>query len=50
MGESEVEDGVGKFGVSRKNENGRKSIELCTEKEWSLGNIFLRRTSINLRG
>ena len=50
VGESEVEDGVGKFGVSRKNENGRKSIELCTEKEWSLGNIFLRRTSINLRG
>ena len=40
MGDSEVEGVVGKSGVSGVNENGRKLIDMCTEKRLSLGNIF----------
>ena len=40
VGDGEVEGVVGKFGVSGVTENGRKLIEMCTEKRLSLGNTF----------
>ena len=51
VGNSEVESVVGKFGVSGANENGRKLIELCTEKRLNVGNTFLRKSiSMSLKG
>ena len=42
-----VEGVVGKFGVSGANENGRKLIEMCTEKRLSLGNTFFEKKNIH---
>ena len=38
--DSEVEGVVGKSGVLGANENGRKLIEMCSEKRMSVGNTF----------
>ena len=43
-----MEGVLDKFGVSWKNENGQKLIELCTENIRSVGNTLLRRIYINL--
>ena len=42
--DSELEDGVDKFGESGMNEYGRKLIDLCSEKK------LRKRKSINLHG
>ena len=47
VGESEVKGVVGKFGVSEVNENGRKLIEMYTEKRLSLGNTFFGKKDIH---
>ena len=47
VGDNEVEGVVGKFGVSGVNENGRKLIEMCTEKKLGLGNTFFEKKDIH---
>ena len=43
-GAGEVEDIVYNFWVSGMNENGRKLIELCTERKLSMGNkLFYKK-------
>ena len=46
-GNREVESVLGKFGVSRRNENGRKFIELWMGEKI---HILERKVSINLHG
>ena len=49
MDDSEVEGVVCIFGVSRVNENGRKLIEMCTEKKLSVSNeTYSVRKTVNL--
>ena len=43
VGDSEVEDFVGIFAVLGANENGRKLIEMITEKRLSVGNTFFEK-------
>ena len=43
VGDSDVEGVIDKFGVSGANENGKKMIEMCTEKRLSVGNTFFEK-------
>ena len=47
VGDSEVEGVVGKFGASGANKNGRKLMEMCTEKRLSAGNTFFEKRDIH---
>ena len=42
-----VECVVGKSGVSGVNENGRKLIDMCTQKRLSLGNTFFEKKDLH---
>ena len=38
VGDEEIENVVGRYGVPGRNESGEKLIELCTEQEMMVGN------------
>ena len=47
VGNSEVEGAVGKFRLSRTEENERKLIELCMEKKLGMGNTIFEKKDIH---
>ena len=47
VGDSEVEGVVGKFGVPDRNESGEKLLEMCVEREMTIGNTMFRKKRIN---
>ena len=47
VGDSVVEGVVGKFGVPVRNESGEKLLEMCVEREMTIGNTMFRKKRIN---
>ena len=46
VGDEEVENVVGSYGVPDRNESGEKLIELCTEHEMVVGNSLFKKKEI----
>ena len=46
VGNEVVEDVVGRYGVSKRNENEGRMIVLCVEQEMMVGNTLLKKKDI----
>ena len=47
VGDGEVEDVVGKYGVPGENESGERLLDMCVEQELVIGNSFFKKKGIN---
>ena len=47
VGDGEVEDVVGNYGVPRENESGESLLDMCVEQELAIGNSFFKKKGIN---
>ena len=47
VGDGEVEDVVGKYGVPSENESGERLLDMCVEQELVIGNSFFKNKGIN---